>query len=89
VDFLLLGWCTAVHSWPELPGQMRGRQSVFPFGKGAAISVLTYRKGRREAGLDTASDMDFTSKTEAENRNKKLLRSFRVNLVLSTQVSCI
>lgn len=44
--------CTQLwHSWPELPGQMRGRDCVFPLRQrweGADISILPYRRGRRE-----------------------------------------
>lgn len=47
LDFLLLGWCTAVHSWPVLPGQGSG-MSCFLLQKGNTISPCACSKGRRD-----------------------------------------
>lgn len=47
LNFLLLGWCAAVHSWPVLPGQGRGT-SCFLLQKGITISPCLYSKGRRD-----------------------------------------
>lgn len=54
-----------VHRCPELPGQVWGRYCVSSSGEGLPFHCLL-RGEEEETGLNTASDLGFTSKSETE-----------------------